>query len=96
MASPALIQSRPAIRKVTDLQSWPWLTISCAQFFGDPKKIVLHGPKQTDQTLQLEPVFRSKGVTSLREGRGADSASPALPGGRSGSHLWGVLPKAAL
>jgi len=80
VASPALIQSRPAVRKVTDLQSWPWLTISRAQFFGDPKKIVLHGPKQIGQTLQFEPVFRSEGVTSLREAARAGLGAAALPG----------------
>jgi DNA-binding transcriptional LysR family regulator len=66
IASPALVKSRPRVKKLDDLKSWPWIALSGAQF-GGPGKITLYAPKRVEQTMQISPLFISEGSLSLRE-----------------------------
>jgi DNA-binding transcriptional LysR family regulator len=65
-ASPALVKSRPAVKELSDLKSWPWVGLSGIQFW-DAKKVTLFGPNRAEQTLSVSPVLISEGVTSIRE-----------------------------
>lgn len=65
-ASPALVAARPAVKTLGDLQSWPWVSLAGAQFWG-PSGITLYDRKGIEQTLRITPVFISEGVTSVRE-----------------------------
>jgi DNA-binding transcriptional LysR family regulator len=65
-ASPAFVKSRKAIRTPQDLQSWPWMVLSGAQF-GATKEVRLRCPDQEEQVLHVVPVMTAEGVGSLRE-----------------------------
>jgi DNA-binding transcriptional LysR family regulator len=64
-ASPVLIKSRPAIKELAQLKSWPWVSLEGSQFWS-AREITLccDGKKQT---LRISPVLLSEGVTSVRE-----------------------------
>ena len=64
-ASPELLRIQGVPATPQDLQQWPWLGLSNAQFGGD--KVTLFSAEQRRQTLDIKPVLRSEGVTSLRE-----------------------------
>src|SRR5262249_25331540 len=65
-ASPALVQSRRAAEKPEDLEQWPWISLSGAQF-GNPKEITLLDAEDKEQKISIAPVMISEGVTSMRE-----------------------------
>ncbi|XXX75585.1 LysR family transcriptional regulator [Sorangium sp. So ce134] len=64
-ASPALVRSRPAAKKLSDLRSWPWVSLDGSQFWS-AREITLCRDGE-EQTLRISPVLLSEGVTSVRE-----------------------------
>ena len=65
-AAPALVNSRPEVKRPADLQGWPWIALSGIQF-REGNKITLYGPKRAEQTLSIDPILLTEGVTSIRE-----------------------------
>lgn len=65
-ASPALVKSRPAVKNLADLQSWPWVSVAGSQFWN-AKEITMIGPDGREQKLRVSPLLISEGVTSIRE-----------------------------
>ena len=65
-ASPALVKSRPPVKELADLKSWPWVSLAGSQFWS-AKEITLVGREGAEQTLRISPVLISEGVTSVRE-----------------------------
>lgn len=65
-ASPALVATRPAVKTLADLRTWPWVSLSGSHFWGS-SNITLHDSKGAEQTLPTAPVLISEGVTSIRE-----------------------------
>ena len=78
VAAPRLVESRPAVKRLADLESWPWLALSVAGF-GGSQSVTLRAPKRPDQTLRISPVLISEGATSLREAVRAGLAISVLP-----------------
>jgi DNA-binding transcriptional LysR family regulator len=66
VASPALLNTYKVVSKPIELQPWPWLTLSGAQFIGG-RTVTLYSSEQKKQKLTITPVLTSEGVTSLRE-----------------------------
>ena len=66
VASPALLRTHKAVSSPMELQSWPWLTLSGAQF-GGGREVTLYSSEQEEQKLTVSPVMTSEGVGSLRE-----------------------------
>ena len=65
VASSAFLKSRSPPKKVSDLESWPWISLSAR--FGVGKDVTLYSAKRGEQTFRISPVLISEGVTSLRE-----------------------------
>jgi DNA-binding transcriptional LysR family regulator len=65
VVAPAFLSERKAPKNPADIQEWPWLSLSNAQF-GGAKLVELHSA-QGLKTFRIEPVMVSEGVTSLRE-----------------------------
>jgi len=65
-ASSALVKSRPPVKELADLKSWPWVTVAGSQFWS-AKEITLFGRDGVEQTLRISPVLISEGITSIRE-----------------------------
>jgi DNA-binding transcriptional LysR family regulator len=65
-ASPGLVKSRPAVKNLADLKSWPWVSVAGSQFWSS-REITLFGRDGKEQTLRISPVLISEGVTSVRE-----------------------------
>jgi DNA-binding transcriptional LysR family regulator len=65
-ASPALVKSRPPVKVLADLKSWPWISPAGWQFWS-AKEITLYDRDGTGHTLRISPVLISEGVTSIRE-----------------------------
>jgi len=65
-ASPSLVKSRPPVKELADLKSWPWVTVAGSQFWS-AKEITLFGRDGVEQTLRISPVLISEGITSIRE-----------------------------
>ena len=65
-ASSALVKSRPSVKELADLKSWPWVSVAGSQFWS-AKEITLFGRDGVEQTLRISPVLISEGVTSVRE-----------------------------
>jgi DNA-binding transcriptional LysR family regulator len=65
VAAPAFLSERKSPKTPADIQHWPWLSLSNAQF-GGPRSIELYSA-QGEQRLEIMPVMISEGVTSLRE-----------------------------
>lgn len=65
-ASTALVKSRPAVKDLADLKSWPWISVAGSQFWS-AREITLFGRDGSGQTLRISPVLISEGVTSVRE-----------------------------
>ena len=78
LAAPRLVESRPAVKRLADLKSWPWLALSLVGF-GGSERVTLCSPKRPDQTLRISPVLISEGVTSLREAARAGLGISVLP-----------------
>lgn len=66
VASPAFLKTHKAVTKPIELQSWPWLTLSGAQF-GGGREITLYSSGKKERKLTVSPVMTSEGVSSLRE-----------------------------
>jgi DNA-binding transcriptional LysR family regulator len=77
-AAPSLIESRPAVKKLGDLKSWPWIAIAGPQFWS-AKEIRLFANNRAEQTLRISPVLISEGVTSIREAVRAGLGLSLLP-----------------
>jgi DNA-binding transcriptional LysR family regulator len=77
-AAPSLIKSRPAVKKLGDLKSWPWIAIAGPQFWS-AKEITLFAKNRAEQTLRISPVLISEGVTSIREAVRAGLGLALLP-----------------
>jgi len=77
-AAPALVKKHRPVKQPADLKSWPWISLSAAQF-GGSEKVTLTAPKREAQTLRIAPVFVSEGVTSLREAARAGVGVSVLP-----------------
>jgi len=77
-ASPAFVKSRAPAKEPSDLNSWPWLSLSGAQF-GGSEKVTLYAPKEPDQTIPIKCVLVSEGVTSMREAARAGLGIAVLP-----------------
>jgi DNA-binding transcriptional LysR family regulator len=65
VAAPAFLSERKSPRTPADIQPWPWLSLSNAQF-GGPRSVELYSA-QGERRLEITPVMISEGVTSLRE-----------------------------
>ena len=65
-ASPEFLKGRPQAKDPSNLKSWPWVTLSGAQF-GGSKAVTLYSAKKGDRTILVSPLLISEGVTSLRE-----------------------------
>lgn len=65
-AAPALIKKHPVARKLADLKSWPWLSVSGFQFWSS-KEMTLVARDGVEQTIPISPILVSEGVTSVRE-----------------------------
>jgi DNA-binding transcriptional LysR family regulator len=77
-ASPALVGSRPVVKTLSDLKSWPWIAISGFQYWS-AKEIKLFHRTRPMQTLSISPVLISEGVTSVREAVRAGLGVTVLP-----------------
>src|SRR5882757_490368 len=49
-AAPSLVKSRPAVKQLTDLKSWPWIALAGAQFWG-AKEVRLLSQKGEEEVL---------------------------------------------
>ena len=65
VAAPRFLADRKSPKTPKDLQSWPWLSLSNAQF-GGATSIEMFAA-QGEQRLEIKPVMISEGVTSLCE-----------------------------
>jgi DNA-binding transcriptional LysR family regulator len=65
-AAPALVKSRPAVKSLANLKSWPWISLAGSQFWN-AREITLFSRDGQEQTLRISPVLISEGVTSIRE-----------------------------
>ena len=77
-ASPTLVKSRPVVKELADLKSWPWISLAGSQFWS-AKEITLFGRNGAEQTLGISPVLISEGVTSIREAVRAGLGVAVLP-----------------
>jgi DNA-binding transcriptional LysR family regulator len=97
VAAPTLIQKYPIAKEPSDLKSWPWATLSGAQF-GGSKEVALYSIKNAEHAFRISPVLISEGVTSLREAVLAGLGIAVLPDwlireGVVSGKLVRVLPK---
>jgi DNA-binding transcriptional LysR family regulator len=65
VAAPAFLKERKSPKTPRDLQHWPWLSLSNAQF-GGATSMEMYSV-QGEQRFDIKPVMISEGVTSLRE-----------------------------
>jgi len=77
-ASPALVKSRPKVKNLSDLKTWPWIAISGSQFWS-AKEITLWSDAGAEENLPISPVLISEGVTSTREAVRAGLGVAVLP-----------------
>jgi len=77
-ASPGLVKSRPAVKKLADLKSWPWVSLSGTQFWGT-KEVELLAQNGEEHVLPISPVLVSEGATSTREAVRAGLGVAILP-----------------
>lgn len=78
VASPSLVDNRPAAKKPTDLKSWPWIAIAGVHFWN-ANAIKLFAPNRAEQTLHVSPVLISESVTSILEAVRAGLGVSMLP-----------------
>jgi DNA-binding transcriptional LysR family regulator len=77
-AAPGLVKSRSTVKKLTDLKSWPWISLSGSQFWGT-KEVKLIAQNGDEEVLPISPVLVSEGVTSIREAVRAGLGVALLP-----------------
>jgi DNA-binding transcriptional LysR family regulator len=65
VASASFIKDHTALTKPKSLRDCPWIALSGSQFGGSSEVVLYSGA--TEQTLHIEPVMISEGVTSMRE-----------------------------
>ena len=65
VAAPVFLSERKSPKTPGDLQRWPWLSLSSAQF-GGGTSVEMYSA-QGEQRLEIKPIMISEGVTSLRE-----------------------------
>lgn len=65
-ASRVLVESRPPVKTLADLQNWPWVALAGSQFWS-ATEVTMFDRKGIVQTLRTSPVLISEGVTSIRE-----------------------------
>jgi DNA-binding transcriptional LysR family regulator len=78
VASPDLVKSKPAVKKLADLKSWPWVSAMGSQFWSS-SEITLFDRNEAKQTLQISPVLIAEGITSVREAVRAGLGIALLP-----------------
>ncbi len=77
-ASSALVKSRPKVKKLSDLKTWPWIALAGSQFWS-AKEMTLRNNDGAEQNLPISPVLISEGVTSTREAVRAGLGVALLP-----------------
>jgi DNA-binding transcriptional LysR family regulator len=65
IAAPVFLTERKSPKAPGDLQRWPWLSLSNAQFGGGTSVDMYSA--QGEQRFEIKPIMISEGVTSLRE-----------------------------
>jgi DNA-binding transcriptional LysR family regulator len=65
-AAPVLVRSRPQVKALADLKSWPWISVAGSQFWSN-NEITLFRRDGAGQTLRFSPILVSEGITSIRE-----------------------------
>jgi DNA-binding transcriptional LysR family regulator len=65
-AAPVLVRSRPQVKALADLKSWPWISVAGSQFWSN-NGITLFRRDGAGQTLRFSPILVSEGITSIRE-----------------------------
>jgi DNA-binding transcriptional LysR family regulator len=65
VAAPVFLGERKPPKTPGDLQHWPWLSLSNAQF-GGATSVEMYSA-QGEQRFEIKPIMISEGVTSLRE-----------------------------
>jgi DNA-binding transcriptional LysR family regulator len=65
VAAPVFLTERKSPKTPGDLQRWPWLSLSNAQF-GGATSVEMYSAGG-EQRFEIKPVMLSEGVTSLRE-----------------------------
>jgi DNA-binding transcriptional LysR family regulator len=65
VAAPGFLNERKTPKNPVEIQKWPWLSLSNAQF-GGARSVELYSA-QGQHNLEIQPVMVSEGVTSLRE-----------------------------
>jgi DNA-binding transcriptional LysR family regulator len=78
VAAPALISRQRAVKIPSDLEAWPWVSLSGVQF-GGSATVSLVASKHSEQTIRINPVLISEGVTSMREAVRAGLGVAVLP-----------------
>lgn len=96
-ASSALVKSRPPVKTLADLKTWPWISVVGSQFWSS-KEITIFGRDGAEQTLHISPVLICEGVTSVREAVRDGLGVALLPDwlikdGLASGELKQVLPK---
>lgn len=96
-ASTALVKSRPVVKQLSDLKTWPWVALEGFQFWS-AKEVTLFDGKGAVDTIGISPVLTSEGVTSVREAVRSGLGVAVLPDWLVEEDLrWGqlarVLPK---
>ena len=76
-AAPALVKSRPPVKTLADLASWPWISLDGSQFWS-AQELTLYRDEQR-QSLRINPRLLSEGVTSVREAVRAGLGVALLP-----------------
>jgi len=77
-ASSGLVESRPAVKTLADLKSWPWVTQAGSQFWS-ATEITLFDGNGAECNLRISPVLTSEGITSVREAVRAGLGVAVLP-----------------
>ncbi len=96
-ASSTLVKSRPPVKTLADLKSWPWVSVAGSQFWSS-KEITVFGRNGAEQALRIAPVLISEGVTSVREAVRDGLGVALLPDwlikdGLASGELVQILPK---
>ena len=78
VAAPSLVEKQKIAKEPSDLESWPWVSLSAAQF-GGSEEVILFAPKRAKQALRIAPLLISEGVTSMREAVRAGTGVAILP-----------------
>lgn len=78
VASPTLVDNRPAAKKPADLKSWPWIGVAGVHFWN-ANAIRLFARNRAEQTLHVSPVLISENVTSILEAVRAGLGISMLP-----------------